>query len=691
MGLKAVAGGNSGSTSGGTPASIANGGNTFNAVVTAAPYNASGFIVQSTTSNSVGANSFSIPVSNTAGFAVGQIVIIALAGTSNQKNFAGVIGSITPTNIFLSAIALTLPAGTMFALTSSTSAAGTIAAIPAGYLVYSVGMTQLMAGANSGNTSITVADASTYAVGQGILIFGANSAGSNLISSITAINGNVLSIANVIVTSIATGAYVQHDNTAAFQAVANLVTVNKNINAFVPDGYYQINGAAQNVSTANAVVQLPAINYYSASLALWNPQTTFRMAGNVPAPQNQSYLATSKMPHVSGVVIQTDLGSLDITTLTASAAQPATSVTVANASSYATGQSILIANANGGNPLTATVTGVAGNVISFTPATNVNLSIGNLVNHVNGTPNLFASYNANSLTNFSNIQFCMDNISFRAYPSPNVRLLNNQYIESIKFTGFNVDTGETGPTPLPLSNVTNDNFAIVGPDGNNGGNNLLKNWEIDCFFWGLQVAEHTRIEQGRFGNCYWPLSLGTNSGQSQYGITAYDIEFNACPNSIRSYGSNSVLIDFQMINIEHEGSPGWVSPLTDTSDPGHCLQGNMTIDTQAGTGINISNTPFLNVYNYRRYNSLNGTTAGNIQYFAPVLNGYKKSVYFNVNGYENNTAVNQTITFPTAFLLTPVIAENNTGLTLAATTTTLTITAPNSTTTFTGYIEINGY
>lgn len=89
--------------------------------------------------------------------------------------------------------------------------------------------------------------------------------------------------------------------------------------------------------------------------------------------------------------------------------------------------------------------------------------------------------------------------------------------------------------------------------------------------------------------------------------------------------------------------------------------------------------------------TLNGTTAGTIIWSQPSQGSSSKEFVGYANGYENNSAVNQTITFTTAFTNTPVIIANSTGLTLTVSTTTLTITAPNSTTTFTGNIIIGGY
>lgn len=89
--------------------------------------------------------------------------------------------------------------------------------------------------------------------------------------------------------------------------------------------------------------------------------------------------------------------------------------------------------------------------------------------------------------------------------------------------------------------------------------------------------------------------------------------------------------------------------------------------------------------------TLNGTTAGTIKYSMPFTATNNKQFTAFASGYENNTAVNQTIAFPVAFTNTPVVVANNTGLTISVSTTTLTITAPNSVTTFSGTIIVGGY
>jgi hypothetical protein len=87
--------------------------------------------------------------------------------------------------------------------------------------------------------------------------------------------------------------------------------------------------------------------------------------------------------------------------------------------------------------------------------------------------------------------------------------------------------------------------------------------------------------------------------------------------------------------------------------------------------------------------ALSGTTAG-LMFWSMQQQGTGKVFQAYASGYENDTATNQTITFPTAFANPPYIAHNDSGLTISASTTALTITAPNAATTYSGNIEVRG-
>ena len=86
-----------------------------------------------------------------------------------------------------------------------------------------------------------------------------------------------------------------------------------------------------------------------------------------------------------------------------------------------------------------------------------------------------------------------------------------------------------------------------------------------------------------------------------------------------------------------------------------------------------------------------GTTAGTVsQRFTEYASAHKK-LYITFSGYENDTTTNQVISFPLSFSNSAIIVGNNTGLTITATTTGITITSPDSTTTYSGIVIIEGY
>ena len=89
--------------------------------------------------------------------------------------------------------------------------------------------------------------------------------------------------------------------------------------------------------------------------------------------------------------------------------------------------------------------------------------------------------------------------------------------------------------------------------------------------------------------------------------------------------------------------------------------------------------------------STSGTTAGTVKMmFTEYASSHKKMI-ITFLGYENDTTTNQSVNFPTPFSSYAGISLNTTGLTASTSTSAITITAPDSTTTYTGIIVIEGY
>lgn len=271
------------------------------------PYNASGFIVQTTTGGSIATQTTNIPVVSSAGFNVGQIVVIATAGTSGLSNFAQMIAAIPDsTHITLSTNALSGSFSLPPASTTATNGTqGTL--FTGGILVYSFGTTTLSALAANGATSLSFTNAASYKVGQGLFVASGGVSGANLITTITSVSGNTVTISPGIsnASGVAASTIVMHDDTAAFQAAFNIASYTQNVNVYVPDGFYQINGATQLSGTANATVLVPSLTYWNTSQTYWYPMATIHMYGSTWAPQDQYYQTGRVAINVSGAVIQT--------------------------------------------------------------------------------------------------------------------------------------------------------------------------------------------------------------------------------------------------------------------------------------------------------------------------------------------------------------------------------------------------
>ena len=276
--------------------------------ITQSPYNASGFIVKTTTSGSVSSGTTNIPVTSSARFSVGHVVVVVLAGSvsgNTTSHYAGFISAIPDgTHITVSATAVT---GASLPPSCSGSTTGTQTTVPAGYPVYELGSTTT-SGTTSPGTSVVLANAASYQVGHGILITGAGAAGVDYVGTISNVNSNTLTITPTTSTSVVTGTNVQHDETGAFQtaitAVGNLGTGK----IIVPDGFYQINGPLQDTGSANAILLMPKIHYFSGTIpgaGLWSPMVTIDIEGITPVPFNNNYLAYQTIPTLAGTIIQT--------------------------------------------------------------------------------------------------------------------------------------------------------------------------------------------------------------------------------------------------------------------------------------------------------------------------------------------------------------------------------------------------
>jgi len=115
----------------------------------------------------------------------------------------------------------------------------------------------------------------------------------------------------------------------------------------------------------------------------------------------------------------------------------------------------------------------------------------------------------------------------------------------------------------------------------------------------------------------------------------------------------------------------------------------LTISSEQFSFAKLLTAPTFNAS--QSVNSVAGTTAGTIYWTMPFQGtAYKKCIVY-LSGYENNTTTAQTITFPTAFTDTPYIAANTASVPGVSVSTTALSINPDSTSTYTGWIVVEGF
>ena len=121
----------------------------------------------------------------------------------------------------------------------------------------------------------------------------------------------------------------------------------------------------------------------------------------------------------------------------------------------------------------------------------------------------------------------------------------------------------------------------------------------------------------------------------------------------------------------------------DTATSSYVTQWTMDLST----GVITEAAP---VQNNSATKDVTGASAGSFTWVMPDQGSAKKTVLVYFDGYENDTAIAQTVTYPTAFTVTPGI-DNLTGMSGLGTDTTQLVINPNATAKYTGWVKVWGF
>jgi len=336
---------------------------------------------------------------------------------------------------------------------------------------------------------------------------------------------------------------------------------------------------------------------------------------------------------------------------------------------------------------------------------------------------------------------------FGAVPPPSGSTLNNNvniFLTDLTFTEPQPISGQ----PYLQSMVQLDNFAgfylknvavnVYTPTGalydpqnsqangisinqpaNGNGLAVLDNVYVVNYYQGIWAysAQHLYIKQIFVQYCCFGLTLG-NVGNYSPIIEMADLEQNVNPLTFANDSSHPIWLYSAKFQIQNQGaysSTNWSNAMMNfcSSNTGQVFGEIECYFTGGSTTANpltgyIGSGSYANLYGLvikqiegtasigtyplgSNGTTTAGTTAGSvIQQFVKFEPLYKK-LMIQFSGYENNTTTNQTINYPIAFSSYAIITGNNTGLTITASTSGITITSPNSTTTYSGLVIVEGY
>ncbi|MEM3860182.1 MAG: hypothetical protein QW478_12395 [Candidatus Micrarchaeaceae archaeon] len=213
----------------------------------------------------------------------------------------------------------------------------------------------------------------------------------------------------------------------------------------------------------------------------------------------------------------------------------------------------------------------------------------------------------------------------------------------------------------------------------------------------------------------WAVAYATGiTGANIYGGWQYKLEMNSYKtvnilgtcNEVDIYSPNEVNIEANIgiLRLIGAGVYGPSGPLLENTSGTSATIGYLYIDGvyNLGGGVLIDNTNLTieqvevrglanGMPNNLTESTVSGTTAGSVLQNAVIIQTHYKKVMFTFSGYENDTTTNQTINFLFPFSTIAGITTNTTGLTISASTSGITITSPNSTTTYSGIVIVEGY
>jgi len=335
--------------------------------------------------------------------------------------------------------------------------------------------------------------------------------------------------------------------------------------------------------------------------------------------------------------------------------------------------------------------GIPGGAWAETNATSSNgevLFIDNSTTNYDGTL-FYVSPAAFGVGTLNNVSIYIDKIHFKmSYASGSTPIAIDQAGESTVGIIY-IDTDQ-----LSTSNNLINRTGLFLSTGATDTFNYAEAIYIQGYQYGLYVGGHTQINHLTFQNVYYGIYPDTTGGSGYIiGISKLTAQYIT---GALIYNPNSTAFGINIDTLDiGDGVSNTTSLINDAGNLSARITYHYNGETPSPSNIIVgstSNYELIPIGSNDYYQSTtNGTTSGTVEMKLVKNSTQYKKYIITFSSYENDTTTAQVIDFPLPFNSYAVISANNTGLNISASTSGITITAPNSTTTYSGIIIVEGY
>ena len=295
--------------------------------------------------------------------------------------------------------------------------------------------------------------------------------------------------------------------------------------------------------------------------------------------------------------------------------------------------------------------------------------------------------------NINPVNIMLDKVAFVTAPSTTLNGIDLRYafMYNIGSIGIGVHFASSQPTTSEINGGTG---AILGIGNYQSAYLYVDNINIFGYTSAMSPSPPLYINNIWVGICQNVFTNIMTTG-ADYGIFVHNLGIHNVETLVNNPPGTNFIIIIDVVNLGDQGAPYTLTYYSQGSNVyGQAYFGSIENDQYPGlsSGINSAGLFFVSGLVQQMKDTVNAPTSGSLNYF--IGTGASQSGWkyiFNFSSYENDTTTDQTVSFPMAFTNTPAIVGNTTGLTITATTSGITITAPDSTTTYSGIVIVEGY